>query len=101
QDAAGWFGSLVHARDENKKLRKERDQARQQAILNQSAVRENAQLKAILGYLDSPRFPKDYKPVTTRVIGRPGSQFANQIVSGAGKNNGTSKNDDVVNAEGL
>src|SRR4029077_14706351 len=82
RDAAGWFGSLIHARDENKKLRQERDQARQQAILNQSAVRENAQLKAILGYLDSPRFPKDYRPVTTRVIGRPGRQFADQIVVG-------------------
>jgi rod shape-determining protein MreC len=101
QDAAGWVGSLIHARDENQKLRKERDQARQQAILNQSAVRENAQLKAILGYLDSPRFPKDYRPVTTRVIGRPGSQFADQIVIGAGKNNGISKHDVVVNAEGL
>ncbi len=28
RDAAGWFSSLVHARDENKKLRKERDEAR-------------------------------------------------------------------------
>ena len=101
RDAAGWFGSLIHARDENKKLRRERDQARQQAILNQSAVRENAQLKAILGYLDSPRFPKDYRAVTTRVIGRPGRQFADQIVVGAGKNNGLSRHDVVVNAEGL
>jgi len=101
RDAAGWFSSLVHARDQNKKLREERDQARQQAILNQSAVRENAQLKAILGYLDSPRFPKDYRAVTTRVIGRPGRQFADQIVVGAGKNNGLAKHDVVVNAEGL
>ena len=101
RDAAGWFGGLIDAKDENKKLRRERDQARQQAILNQSAVRENAQLKAILGYLDSPRFPKDYRAVTTRVIGRPGRQFADQIVVGAGKNSGLSRHDVVVNAEGL
>ena len=100
EDAASWFGGLLHAKSDNKKLRKELT-GPQQAILNQSAVRENAQLKAILGYLDSPRFPKDYRAVTTRVIGRPGRQFADQIVVGAGKNNGLAKHDVVVNAEGL
>ena len=101
RDAASWFGGLIHARDENKKLRRERDQARQQAILNQSAAAQLAQLKAILQYKDSPRFPTDYNAVTTRVIGRPSGQFADQIVVGAGKNDGITKHDVVVNAEGL
>ena len=35
------------------------------------------------------------------MIGRPGRQFADQIVVGAGKNDGLSKHDVVVNAEGL
>jgi rod shape-determining protein MreC len=101
QDAASWFGGLIHAKDQNKQLRRENERLRQQVILNQSAQRENAQLKGILRYLDSPRFPKDYRPITTRVIGRPGGLFTNEILVGAGKNNGISRHDVVVNAEGL
>jgi rod shape-determining protein MreC len=101
RDAAGWFGGLLDAKDENKKLKRQIEELRQQEIATQSALRENAQLKAIVDYLDSPRFPEDYRPITTRVIARPGRLFADQIVVGAGKNNGISKHDVVVNAEGL
>jgi rod shape-determining protein MreC len=101
EDAGSWFGGILHAKSDNKKLRKEVDRLREQAILNQSALRENAQLKQLLDYLESPRFPKDYRPVTTRVIARPPGQFAQQIVVSAGKNNGISKHDAVVTAEGL
>ena len=101
EDAASWFGGLLHAKSDNKKLRKEVDQLRAQTILNQSALRENGQLKQILRYLQSPRFPQDYRPVTARVIARAPGQFAQQVVVSAGKNNGISKHDVVVNAEGL
>jgi rod shape-determining protein MreC len=101
EDAAGWFGGLLHARDDNKKLRKEVEQLRDQAIVNQAALRENAQLKQLLKYLESPRFPQDYRPVAARVIARAPSQFAQQIVVSAGKNNGISKHDAVVTADGL
>jgi rod shape-determining protein MreC len=101
EDAASWFGGLLHAKSDNKKLRKELDELRAQAILSQSALRENGQLKQLLRYLDSPRYPKDYRPVTARVIARAPGQFAQQMVVSAGKNNGISKHDVVVNAEGL
>jgi rod shape-determining protein MreC len=101
EDASSWFGGLLHAKSDNTKLRKEIEQLRAQAILNQSALRENAQLKAALNYLQSPRFPQDYRPVTARVIARAPGQFSQQIVVSAGKNNGISKHDAVVTAEGL
>ena len=101
EDAASWFGGLLHAKSDNKKLRRENDQLRQQAIINEGALRENAQLKELLRYLESPRFPQDYRPVAARVIARAPSQFAQQIVVSAGKNNGISKHDAVVTAEGL
>jgi rod shape-determining protein MreC len=101
EDAASWFGGLLHAKSDNKKLRKELDELRAQAILSQSALRENGQLKQLLRYLDSPRYPKDYRPVTARVIARAPGQFAQQMVVSAGKNSGISKHDVVVNAEGL
>jgi rod shape-determining protein MreC len=101
QDAAGWFGGLLHAKSDNKKLRRQLDQLRAQAILNQSALRENAQLKQALHYLESPKYPQDYNPVTARVIARSPGEFGQQIVVSAGKNNGISKHDAVVTADGL
>jgi rod shape-determining protein MreC len=101
EDASSWFGGLLHAKSDNKKLRKEVDTLRAQQIVNLAALRENQQLKQQLKYLESPRYPQDYRPVVARVIARAPSQFAQQIVVSAGKNQGISKHDAVVTAEGL
>jgi len=101
EDASSWFGGLLHAKSDNKKLRKEVDELRAQQIVNLAALRENQQLKQQLKYLESPRYPQDYRPVVARVIARVPSQFAQQIVVSAGKNQGISKHDAVVTAEGL
>lgn len=101
EDAASWFGGLLHAKSDNKKLQKEVEQLRAQQIINLAALRENAQLKQQLKYLESPRYPEDYRPVVARVIARAPSQFSQQIVVSAGKNQGISKHDAVVTAEGL
>lgn len=101
RDAAGWFGGLLDAKSENKKLRKQVDDLRQEVILTQSALRENTQLKRLLAYLQGPTFPKDYRPITARVIARAPSQFTQQIVVSAGKNDGIAKHDAVVTADGL
>jgi rod shape-determining protein MreC len=101
RDAAGWFGGLFDAKSENKKLKEEVDRLRQEIILSESAVRENAQLKALLDYREGARFPKDYRAVTARVIARPPTQFEQQIVVSAGKNDGVAKHDAVVTQDGL
>jgi rod shape-determining protein MreC len=101
RDAAGWFGGILDAKSENKKLREQVDELRQQVVLTQSALRENSQLKRLLAYLEGPTFPKDYRPVAARVIARAPSQFTQQIVVSAGKNNGIAKHDAVVTADGL
>jgi len=101
EDASSWFGGLLHAKSDNKKLHKEVDELRAQQIINLAALRENAQLKQQLKYLESPRYPQDYRPVVARVIARAPSQFAQQIVVSAGKNQGISKHDAVVTGEGL
>jgi rod shape-determining protein MreC len=100
-DAAGWFGGLLDAKSENKDLKRQVDELRQQVILTQSALRENTQLKKLLAYLEGPTFPKDYKPVAARVIARAPSQFTQQIVISAGKNDAIGKHDAVVTADGL
>jgi rod shape-determining protein MreC len=101
RDGAGWFGGLLDAKSENKKLKKQVDDLRQREILTQSALRENQQLKRLLSYLEGPTFPKDYRPVAARVIARAPSQFTQQIVVSAGKNDGIVKHDAVVTADGL
>jgi rod shape-determining protein MreC len=101
RDAAGWFGGLIDAKSENEKLKEQIEALRQQIILTQSAERENVQLKQLLGYLEGPQFPKDYRAVAARVIARAPSQFEQQIVVSAGKNDGILKHDAVVTADGL
>jgi rod shape-determining protein MreC len=101
RDAAGWFDGLLDAKSDNKKLKKQVDDLRQEVILTQSALRENTQLKRLLAYLQGPTFPKDYRPVAARVIARAPSQFTQQIVVSAGKNDGITKHDAVVTADGL
>jgi rod shape-determining protein MreC len=101
RDAAGWFGGLLDAKSENEKLKEQIDALRQQIILTQSALRENAQLKSLLDYREGARFPKDYRAIVARVIARASPQFAQQIVVSAGKNDGISKHDAVVTADGL
>jgi rod shape-determining protein MreC len=101
RDAAGWFGGLLDAKDENAKLKSEIERLRQQQILTQSALRENNQLRALLDYREGPRFPRDYNAVAARVIARAPSQFQQQLVISAGKNDGVVKHDAVVTADGL
>jgi rod shape-determining protein MreC len=100
-DAAGWFGGLLHAKSENGRLKEQVEALRQEVILSRSAQRENVQLKQLLGYLQGPQFPNDYRAVAARVIARAPSQFQQQVVVSAGKNNGVSKHDAVVTADGL
>jgi rod shape-determining protein MreC len=101
RDAAGWFNGLLDAKSQNEKLKEQIDALRQQIILTQSALRENTQLKSLLDYREGARFPKDYRAISARVIARASPQFAQQIVVSAGKNDGISKHDAVVTADGL
>jgi rod shape-determining protein MreC len=101
RDAAGWFNGLLHAKDDNKQLKKQVDALRQEIILTQSALRENTQLKQLLTYLEGPTFPRDYRPVAARVIARAPSQFTQQIVVSAGKKDGIAKHNAVVTGDGL
>ena len=101
RDAAGWFGGLFDAKSENKKLKDEIEQLRQEVILSEAALRENTQLKALLDYREGAHFPEDYRAISARVIARAPGQFDQQIVVSAGKNDGITKHDAVVTADGL
>jgi rod shape-determining protein MreC len=101
RDVYGYLAGLIHAKSQNARLRRDLDTLRQQAIQNSNAAQENAILTRELGYVRSPRFPTDYDYVATDVIGRPQSEFDQQITIGAGSSKLIRRDDAVVTPDGL
>jgi len=100
RDVYGYFRGLVHAKRENERLKDELNQARQQALQNESARQENAQLQALLDFQDSPSFPADFRGVSTRILTW-GNEFDQQVVIAAGSNQGIHEDTPVVTGDGL
>jgi rod shape-determining protein MreC len=84
RDAYGYFAGLVHAKSENNRLRAENDRLRQQETLNLTAASENADLRAKLHFVNSPRYPGGYDFVTAPIIVRPQAAYAQQVTINAG-----------------
>jgi len=101
RDVYGYFRGLVHAKHENARLRKEVDQLRVQEILGQTAEQQNLQLRALLRYVDTRQFPRDYTAVSTRIISRPPSEFEQTVEIAAGSNQGIHVQTPVVTPDGL
>jgi rod shape-determining protein MreC len=101
RDAYSYLAGLVHAKAENARLRRELDQARQQANQGRTAAKENDALRAALDYIDSPAFPRDFRPVNTRVLGRPASPFEQQVIIAAGSDAGIRIDAPVITEDGL
>jgi rod shape-determining protein MreC len=101
RDVYGYFHGLAVARSENGRLRAEAQHYRQLYLQNATAAHDNVQLRGLLNYEQGPSFPADYRPVNTRVIASPPSQFEQQIVVAAGSNQGIHRYDPVVTPAGL
>jgi rod shape-determining protein MreC len=101
RDAYGWTAGLFSARAEAERLRAENEQLRLQVIQNESALQQNVDLKALLRYVESPQFPRDYTAVPTSVTARPSGAFEQEIVLPVGKKNGVELYAPVLTEEGL
>ena len=101
RDTYGYFHGLAVARSQNGRLRAEAEHYRQLYIQNATAAHDNVQLRRLLNYEQGPSFPADYRPVNTRVLAGPPSQFEQQIVVAAGSNQGVQRYDPVVTPGGL
>jgi rod shape-determining protein MreC len=101
EDVYGWAGDVLDAKSENEELRRENKRLQQQAIQNQTAVRQNAELRRLLRYRQGPSFPSDYNGVAARIIGRTPGQFEQGVLIAAGSNARVHVNDPVVTAAGL
>jgi rod shape-determining protein MreC len=100
RDLAGWFGDTLHARDQRDKLRKQVRTLRSEAISGQTAVRENVQLKGLLG-LDRSASLSSYHPVTARVIGRSPTVWYQTLNVDRGSSSGVHVDQPVVDGDGL
>lgn len=101
RDVYEWGDSLLDARSEAKRLRIENRELRQRAIQSEFALQESEYLRDLQDFIDGPRFPDDFQPVSAEVIGRPAGAFTQAIVIAAGSRNGVRVNDPVVTADGL
>jgi rod shape-determining protein MreC len=101
RDAYGYFADLIHAKSQNKELRRQVDVLSQQAIQNANAAAENADLKRQLRYVHSRDFPSDYDYVFATVISRPPSEFQQQVGIDRGSSSLIRRNDPVVTGDGL
>jgi rod shape-determining protein MreC len=101
RDVYGYLADLVHAKSQNKELRRQVDVLSQQAIQNANAAAENADLKRQLGYVNSREFPRKYDYVFATVLSRPPSEFQQQVGIDRGSTSGIHVKDPVVTADGL
>jgi rod shape-determining protein MreC len=95
RDAVGWVHGLVVAKNENKKLRRQVEELRQQVIQDESAVQENVQLKAALGYQGPPTV-RDFRPVPAAILANPLSAIDQSVTIAAGSADGVAAGDVVV-----
>ena len=100
RDVYGYFAGLVHVKRENERLKAQVNELRQTALQGEQARAENARLRDLLRYVDSPRFPEDYRPVNTRIIGWR-TEFDQQVMIAAGSDHGISEDTPIVTRDGL
>ena len=101
RDAWGWASDLIGAKEENARLKDQVEELRKEVIRAQTAVGENERIRALLEFVDGPKFPEGFDAVTTRVVGRPPSAYDQEVLVAAGSSSGVRRNDPVVTEDGL
>jgi rod shape-determining protein MreC len=100
RDAAGWLHGLIDAKSENKKLRVQVQSLQQQLINDESAVQENVQLTAQLGYHGPPTLA-NFDRVSAAVATNPQSAIDESITIDAGSSAGVASGNVVITPQGL
>jgi len=101
RDVYGYFSGLAHAKSENAKLRKELREARAVANTNLADAQRATELEKLLGFIQGPQYPKDYRAVSTTVLSYPAGAFAQQVTIAAGATSGVRMNAPVMTGDGL
>ena len=100
RDLFGWFGDTLDAKSQNKKLRAENDQLRNELI---TAIDDKRQLEQYKGLQEQNEQGglKSYNPVEARVIARSPSSWYQTFQINKGSSDGVRVDQPVVNSAGL
>ena len=100
RDLFGWFGDTLDAKSQNKKLRAENDQLRNELI---TAIDDKRQLEQYKGLQEQNEQGglKSYNPVEARVIARSPSSWYQTFQINKGSSDGLRVDQPVVNSAGL
>ena len=100
-DLVGWAGDVVDAKSENKDLKKQNEELRAQLAAAQTAERDAKQLRGLVGFNESARFPDGHDQVAARVIGRSPTVWYSAITIDKGSDQGLRVDQPVVSGAGL
>jgi rod shape-determining protein MreC len=100
RDLYGWFDGLLDAKSKLEATQRQLEDARRQAIQNETAAQENRDLREALGFQDQPLL-SDYRRVNTRVVAQQAPQFGRGLVIAAGSDAGIKLHAPVLAAGSL
>jgi rod shape-determining protein MreC len=101
RDLVNWTGDVFDAKSENEKLRDRVDELQAEVAALQTAERDARQLRALVDFNRSSRFPPGYEPVAARVIGRSPTVWYATITIDKGSDQGVRADQPVVSGAGL
>ena len=100
-DGWNWAADLFSAQSQNRQLRNEVQQLRQQVAQNLVTQQQNDELRGLLQMRGAQLFPKGSRFADARVIARSATAWYSTVTIDAGSAAGVRVNDAVVNGEGL
>jgi rod shape-determining protein MreC len=100
RDLVGWFGSTLHAKSQNKALRRQLDRIRVELTARQSVEHSYNELLKLY-HLDNTLSINDYAPVNATVVYQSPNIWYSTVIIDKGSSSGVHVNDPVVDGEGL
>ena len=100
RDAAGWIGDSLDAKGDLEDVKEDRDALRKELIAERGALRENEELRRLLG-MDRRLDLQEQGAVTARVYSRSPTVWYSTITVNKGSKDGVREAQPVINGEGL
>jgi rod shape-determining protein MreC len=101
RDAYDYLSKLSSAESENKRLKREYQQVRADAIRNRAAAVKAQQYEKLLHFEGVKTFPQDYRAINVGVTSFPGNSFTHSLEIARGSSSGIRLNSPVVSGDGL